>query len=534
VDLDVLVEAGEPTFELVDEPAREALGLGQRELAEFGPGARDRAAPERRRLDPQPGGLELAREVGGPLVGHVRDQEVLHRGDPELARAVEVGEPRGRLHLGRCHPAAQHRDPHRAVARLFLRVDAHVIAVDVLGRILGRGLCQAEAEPTLELGLEALDRPAVAQEQELQARLLPILAEHAAVAEDLGDPADHRQHLVPADERVEAEGEVGVRRQPAAHADREPDLARLRVAQGGESDVVDLGIRAPGPAARDRDLVLARQVVELGVAVEHPSRRLHERRGVDDLVGVDSCERAAGDVARVVAARSHRREADPPQGLEDLRQVLDPHPVELDVLPHREVGDSARVPLRQARDRPELVGDEPAARDPDPHHEVREGLTLSAFAADGADTVALRVDPPPPEVRPEPLRRDRLETLAGEAPDLAERLPRVQLLLETLDPLRLGLRDCIAHRRLRTERAEGGTRSGSGRSAFVFAFTFGVSRPVGPTEYTYPDRQCQESSSRGRASVFSNCYQRGRVAQPGRGLKCLAVASREMRYARET
>ena len=364
----------------------------------------------------------------------------------------------------------------------------NLIAVGILGRILGHGPCQAEAEPTLELGLEAFDRPAVAQEQELQARLLAVLAEHAAVAEDLGDPADHGQHLVPADEGVEPEGEVGVGRQSAAHADREPHLVRLRVAQGGESDVVDLGIRAPGPAARDRDLVLARQVVELGVAVEHPRRRLDERRGVDDLVGVDSCERAAGDVARVVAARSHRREADPPQGLEDLRQVLDPHPVELDVLPHREVGDAARVPLRQVRDRPDLVGDEPAVRDPDPHHEVREGPALSACAANGADTVALRVDPPPPEVRAKPLRRNRLETLAGEAPDLAERLPRVQLPLETLDPLCLGLLDRVAHLRPRTEKAEGGSRSGSGRSAFLFASTFGVSCPLSSTEYTYPDR----------------------------------------------
>src|SRR5207302_4638245 len=82
-------------------------------------------------------------------------------------------------------------------------------------------------------------------------------------------------------------------------------------------------------------------------------------------------------------------------------------------------------------------------------------------------------------VRAEPLRRDRREPLAGEAPDLAERLPRVQLPLETLDPLRLGLLDSVAHLRPRTERAEGGTRSGSGRSAFLFAAsTAAVTLPI--------------------------------------------------------
>ena len=46
VELELLVELGQALFELVDEPAGEALGLGDGELAELGAGAGDGAAPE--------------------------------------------------------------------------------------------------------------------------------------------------------------------------------------------------------------------------------------------------------------------------------------------------------------------------------------------------------------------------------------------------------------------------------------------------------------------------------------------------------
>ena len=47
VELELLVESRQALFQLFDKPAREALGLGDGELAEFGAGAGDRAAPER-------------------------------------------------------------------------------------------------------------------------------------------------------------------------------------------------------------------------------------------------------------------------------------------------------------------------------------------------------------------------------------------------------------------------------------------------------------------------------------------------------
>jgi len=74
VDLQMLIEARHPRFQLFDQPAREALGLGEGELAEFGARARDGPAPERRGLDPETGRLDLSRELIGLLASHVQDQ----------------------------------------------------------------------------------------------------------------------------------------------------------------------------------------------------------------------------------------------------------------------------------------------------------------------------------------------------------------------------------------------------------------------------------------------------------------------------
>ena len=48
VDAELLLEAGEAIVEFTGEPAREAFGFGERELAEFGAGASDRGAGESR------------------------------------------------------------------------------------------------------------------------------------------------------------------------------------------------------------------------------------------------------------------------------------------------------------------------------------------------------------------------------------------------------------------------------------------------------------------------------------------------------
>ena len=216
-------------------------------------------------------------ERARPRAGDVEDQQILHRRRAQLARAEALGQVGHRAHLGRREAAAEHRQADVAPVLLALGMDADVIAIDVVGRLVVDAGRQPEADPLLQRGEKPERRPALVEEQKLQPRLLPALPQHVAVPEDLRDAADHRQHLAPAHEGVERPGEVRVGGQPAADAHGEPDLPGGGVAHGREADVVDLGIDAPAPAARDRDLVLARQVVEVGVAVQHARGAMHER-----------------------------------------------------------------------------------------------------------------------------------------------------------------------------------------------------------------------------------------------------------------
>src|SRR5881296_3698257 len=388
--------------------------------------------------------VQRDREGARAVALDVRDQEVLHVGRPDFAGPVALRQVRGRAHLGGSQPTAQHRDARVDQPLLLLAMEPHVVAVDVLWRVVGHAVLEGPAKPVLDRREELLGGPAVLEEEELEPGLLAALPQHVRVAEDLRDRPEDRQRLVPAHEGVESRGEARIGREPAADAHGEADLARRRVVERRQPDVVDLRVRAPYPAAGDRDLVLARQVIEGRVAVDHARRRVDERRGVHDLVGVHAGERAAGDVARDVAARALCRDPAAPQRLEDVGQVLERHPVKLDVLADRDVGNPPRVALGEPGDRAELVRLQLTVRNPDADHEVACRLTLTALAADRADAVALGVDTPPAKVRSEPLRGNRVPALAREALDFGVRLPGVQLALEPLDTL--GLRLGPGHR----------------------------------------------------------------------------------------
>src|SRR5882762_9902892 len=246
-----------------------------------------------------------------------------------------------------------------------------------------------------------------------------------------------------------------------------------------EADVVDLGIRAPRAAARNRYLEFPRQVVEGRVAVEHLRAGVDQRRSIRQLVGVETGERTAGDVAGDVAARAERGHALQPERAEDFGQALELDPVQLDVLANRDVADAAAVPLGQVGDGPQLMGLESAVGDPDPHHEVADGLALAVLAPDRADSVALGVDPPPAEIRAEPFRRHRVPALAREAEDVFVGLPRILLTLEALHALRLGLFHGFAHCRLRLY-----PRYRSGTSTHdLHREHLAVTRPVGESTF---------------------------------------------------
>ena len=172
-----------------------------------------------------------------------------------------------------------------------------------------------------------------------------MLAQNVGVAEQFGNAFDHGQNLVPANERVQARSEIRLGREAAGDAQRESDfrLSADGASDRGQADVIDFRIRAPHAASGDRDFEFARQVVKLGVAGEQPRRFQHQRRCVDDFVGIDACDRASGHVTHHIAAGAGGVQANLPKAVENFRQRFDGDPVQLNILADGEVGDSVGV-----------------------------------------------------------------------------------------------------------------------------------------------------------------------------------------------
>src|SRR6266404_7819892 len=119
---------------------------------------------------------------------------------------------------------------------------------------------------------------------------------------------------------------------------------------GGQSNVVYLGIRAPRAAASNGNLELPRQIVKLGVAAQLPIQLSSQGRSVAVLVRVKPGQWAPGNISYHVAARASGRQPYPPKRLENIGQRFDGHPVKLEILPHSNVRDAPRMPLGEVRD----------------------------------------------------------------------------------------------------------------------------------------------------------------------------------------
>ena len=104
-----------------------------------------------------------------------------------------------------------------------------------------------------------------------------------------------------------------------------------------------------------------------------------QRARIDDLVGRDTRELVRGDVAHAVAAGLDRVHLDFGQFGQDVGRVLQPDPVELDVLPRGEVSIAAVVPARDVRQRAHLRGRQQAVGDRDAQH-GRMALDIQAVA----------------------------------------------------------------------------------------------------------------------------------------------------------
>lgn len=211
--------------------------------------------------------------------------------------------------------------------------------------------------------------------------------------------------------------------------------AGTSAAGGGEADVVDFGVGAPFGAGGDGDFEFAREIVELRIAAEFFVEGKGEWGDVGDFVGVNPGERATGDVAGDVAAGTGGAEADGPEALENFRKIFDGDPVELNVLPDGDVGESIAKIFGNVGDGAGLFAGEQAIGDANTDHEVGDRLPFPALATGDAVAVALGVNAPGTEIGAEPFGRNRVKTFRGEGTDFVEMLPGIFFAFETFDAL---------------------------------------------------------------------------------------------------
>ncbi len=107
---------------------------------------------------------------------------------------------------------------------------------------------KGEGESRLEFLEEALGGPAFLGKEVLEPGAVAAFAQSLLVAEDFRDGFDDAQSLVGKYEGIKAQRKMRFIGETAAYAKRVANLAVMF--RGSERNVVDLGIGAPGRAAR--------------------------------------------------------------------------------------------------------------------------------------------------------------------------------------------------------------------------------------------------------------------------------------------
>ena len=122
--------------------------------------------------------------------GHIHDQQVLHVGGAQFAGGKPLGKIGGAAHLVGGDSSAQSNRSDVGETQLLLRVNADVIAIDVVGRMLFHRWVELESDAILQFVEKTLGRPSVAQEEKLQAGALAMFAQHVGIAEQFGNSLD--------------------------------------------------------------------------------------------------------------------------------------------------------------------------------------------------------------------------------------------------------------------------------------------------------------------------------------------------------
>jgi hypothetical protein len=203
-------------------------------------------------------------------------------------------------------------------------------------------------------------------DEHLDARLVDVVAAAIAVinAQDrfqVGQQVRQRQEV------TDHLPDDGLAAEATADENFEADLA-LRVAFQVEANIMDLGSRAVFGRAGDGDLEFTGQVGEFGVMRRPLPDDLAVRARVVDLVLRDASHVVGGDVANTIAARLDRMHLDGGQMLEDIGNILQLRPVELQILAGGEMTEAPVIAPGHVAKLAQLICAQEPIRDGDAEH----------------------------------------------------------------------------------------------------------------------------------------------------------------------
>jgi hypothetical protein len=200
----------------------------------------------------------------------------------------------------------------------------------------------------------------------------------AHAVEDLGHGLGHQRHVRSGDELVQDPRRDRCGAEAPGDQHLEPALTVDHA--GDEAEVVDGRLRPIQLVAGEGDLELAGEGPETGIAEQVLLTPLRVRQHVEGLVRRDAGERVRRHIAHGISAGLAGREPDRIESALQALGVVQFHEMKLDVLPRRDVPETAAEVGGDVGERQQLRNGEQAPGHLDPNH-LYVRLTLPVDAA---------------------------------------------------------------------------------------------------------------------------------------------------------
>src|ERR1700722_18757081 len=237
--------------------------------------------------------------------------------------------------------STQNTGTHRRQSKLFLRRDPNVIPVDVIRNDVVTDRTGIQLVP--ELGFQRFEKglrsPAVPHKEILDTSSGAIFTKLLLLTKDLCSGVNSRICLILTEECGDTHCKMRFGRKTATYTQCIADLLLTigNPLDRRQSNIIDLGVRAPQRTTGDRDLEISRQVIKIRIRRQLVCDLNCQRRTVNELMTINSRQWAARYVANYIPTCALGAQSHSGQRIDYLGQRIDRQPVKLYILARRNV-----------------------------------------------------------------------------------------------------------------------------------------------------------------------------------------------------